>query len=164
MTIADSTFKKKEMLLIGILAVVAMALTTVAVVPSLRFKVKDAFVSEDREILAKVNGRISPEGPEVSVLKIKSAGKLSVEVYEVISSGNVLMAKLPLFESRDGFVSLKGSATNLALADLDKDGLHEIVAPTYDEQMVPRLNIFKFNQEAKSFDRAQSQENLGEIN
>lgn len=164
MTTADSTFKKKEVLFIGILAVVAMALTTIAVVPSLRSKVKDAFAKEDRVILAKVSGRMTPEGPEMSVLKIKSNDKLSVEVYEVSSSGNVLLSKLSLFESRDGFVSLKGSATNLALADLDKDGIQEIVAPTYDDQMVPRLNIFKFNDQTKSFDRAQSQESLGEIN
>lgn len=164
MTTADSTFKKKEALFIGILAVVAMTLTTIAVVPSLRTKVKEAFTHEDREILAKVNGRISPDGPELSVLKIKRGGKLSVEVYEVNSSGNVLLTKLSLFEARDGFVSLKGSATNLALADLDKDGVQEIVAPTYDDQMVPRLNIFKFNESSKTFDRAQSQESLGEIN
>ena len=164
MTTADSTFKKKEVLFIGILAVVAMALTTIAVVPSLRSKVKDAFAKEDRVILAKVSGRMTPEGPEMSVLKIKSNDKLSVEVYEVSASGNVLLSQLSLFESRDGFVSLKGSATNLALADLDKDGIQEIVAPTYDDQMVPRLNIFKFNDQTKSFDRAQSQESLGEIN
>ncbi len=164
MTTADSTFKKKEVLFIGILAVVAMILTTIAVVPSLRSKVKESFVKEDREILGKVNGRITPEGPEVSVLKIKSTDKLSVEVYEVSPSGSVLLTRLPLFEARDGFVSLKGSATNLALADLDKDGIQEIVAPTYDDQMVPRLNIFKFNEQTKSFDRAQSQESLGEIN
>lgn len=154
MTKSESIFKRKEVAVIGVLALVAMTLITVAVIPSLRTKVKDAFTDSDRIVVAKVSGSLSPQGPRVTILKIKKSKDLTLEIYftddnEVLS----LMAKLPLFETRDGYFLLQGNATNLALTDVDKDGSPEVVAPTYDEQMVPRLNIFKYNSDTKGFDR-----------
>ncbi|KYG69085.1 hypothetical protein AZI87_07645 [Bdellovibrio bacteriovorus] len=159
MTSSDTTFKNKELVLMAVLALVAMALVTVAVVPSLRNKVKDAFLSSERNVVAKVSGSLSSEGPRVTVLKIQSKNSLSVEVFSQNEGGEmVLLAKLPLFENRDGYFLFKGNATNLALTDVDKDGSLEIVAPTYDDQMVPRLNIFRFNPVTKSFDRVTAPE------
>lgn len=159
MTTSDSTFKKTELALMGILALVAMTLVTVAVVPSLRTKVKESLVSSDREVIAKVSGLLTAEGPQVTVLKIRSLNALTLEVYTQDSEGGLnLLAKIPLFEVRDGHFFLKGNATNLALTDVDKDGNLEIVAPTYDDQMVPRLNIFRYNKNANSFDRATAPE------
>ncbi|KHD88522.1 MAG: hypothetical protein OM95_08405 [Bdellovibrio sp. ArHS] len=159
MTSSDTTFKKKELVMMAVLALVAMVLVTVAVVPSLRGKVKEAFVSSERNILAKVSGSLSPDGPRVTVLKIQSKNSLSVEVFSQGDGGELtLIAKLPLFEARDGYFLYKGNATNLALTDVDKDGSLEIVAPTYDDQMVPRLNIFRYNPNTKSFDRVTAPE------
>ncbi|HEY1078908.1 MAG TPA: hypothetical protein VGE46_02390 [Bdellovibrio sp.] len=64
------------------------------------------------------------------------------------------MSKIPLFDARDGHVLMQGNATNLAITDVDKDGQLEIVVPTYDDQSVPRLNIFRYNPLNKAFDRA----------
>ncbi|HEX7674728.1 MAG TPA: hypothetical protein VF412_11190 [Bdellovibrio sp.] len=156
----DTAFSQKELILMIVLAAVAMAITTVAVVPSLRMKVKSAFSLEDREILAKVSGRISSSGPRVTVLKIKNKEGLSLEVYDMDGTeGMTLITKIPLAESRDGYFALQGNATNLALTDVDSDGAMEIVAPTYDDQMVPRLNIFKYNPDTKNFDRVSAPEN-----
>lgn len=136
-----------------------MALTTVAVIPSLRTKVKETFAIEDREILAKVSGKIGALGPRVTVLKIKGHNSLTLEIYDMDGQeGTALLAKIPLAESRDGYFSLQGNATNLALTDVDSDGEMEIVAPTYDDQMVPRLNILKYNRTTKSFDRVTAPE------
>jgi len=147
---------KKEIILLVALAAIAMAVTTIAVVPSLKNSARDFFIKGDRAILAKVEGDITPQGPRVTVLKIKSQGELSIEIFEQHTEGLQLMVRLPLDESRDGYFSLQGNATNLALTDVDGDGIMEIVAPTYDDQMVPRLNIFKFNSESKSFERVNS--------
>ncbi len=154
MTKSESIFRKKEVVLIGALALVAMTLVTVAVVPSLRMKIKDTFSESDREVIAKVSGSLSPDGPRVTILKIKKNKALALEVYSTDENeGLTLLARLPLFETRDGYFLLQGNATNLALTDVDKDGNPEIVAPTYDEQMVPRLNIFRYNPATKGFDR-----------
>ena len=84
---------------------------------------------------------------------IKNKNSLSIEVYDQDAEEMTLIAKIPLNETRDAYFSAKGNATNLALTDVDSDGALEIVAPTYDDQMIPRLNIFKYNPETKSFDR-----------
>lgn len=154
MTNSDSSFQKKEVILILCLALVAMTLITIAVIPQWRTSVKDLLITDSREVIAKLNGSLSAQGPNVTILKIKNNTGISLEVYFLNQDeGMVLMAKLPLYETRDGYFLLQGNATNLALTDVDKDGNPEIVAPTYDEQMVPRLNIFKFNPGTKSFDR-----------
>lgn len=154
MTNSESKFRKKEVILIVTLGLVAMTLIIVAVIPSLRSRIKEALLASDREVIAKVSGSLTPQGPKVTVLKIKSGAHLSLEIYSVDENQNLsLMTKIPLFESRDGHFLLQGNATNLALTDVDKDGNPEIVAPTYDEQIVPRLNIFKYNPQTQGFDR-----------
>lgn len=150
----ESTFHKKEILIMSLLALVAMALLTVAVVPSLRNSVKEIFSSNERVILAKATGSLTAEGPKVTVLKIRSKDSLMLEIYsEDPGQENTLMAKIPLYETKDAYFVVNGNATNLALTDVDNDEIMEIVAPTYNDQMVPRLNIFKFNRASKSFDR-----------
>lgn len=153
MTSSESTFKKTELSFMAILALVAMSLIIVAVIPSLRTNVKDFFNNSDRSVIAKVSGNLSAEGIPVTVLKIKNKGSLSLEIYGDSTEGQTLMAKIPLAETRDGYFLLQGNATNLAITDADKDGTPEIVAPTYDDQMIPRLNLFKYNPTTKSFDR-----------
>lgn len=155
MSNSESTFKKWELGLMACLGIIAMALITVAVVPSLRNSVKNAFLSANRDILAKVSGRLSADGPQITVLKIKSKNTIFIEIYSQEESGElVLMSKIPLFDARDGHVLMQGNATNLAITDVDKDGQLEIVVPTYDDQSVPRLNIFRYNPLNKAFDRA----------
>lgn len=154
----ESSFSRRERLLILALTLIAMAVTTVAVVPSLRARAKTLFFSSQREILAKVSGSISATGPRVTVLKVRDAGGLSVEIYssEPDPQNPHLVNRFELGEKRDAFFSFRGNATNLALTDVDGDGSLEVVAPAYDDQMVARLNIFKFNPAIRSFERMQS--------
>jgi hypothetical protein len=155
----DSTFTKKEILLMVSLAIIAMIVTTVAVIPNLRNSVKELFSSDSRTVIAKVSGTLTPEGPNVTVLKIQSKSFLELEVYKADAEGSMtIIAKIPLSETRDGYFSLKGNSTNLALTDYDGDGTLEIVAPTFDDQMVPRLNIFKYNSATHGFDKMSSPE------
>ena len=157
---SDSTFSKKELIMMIALAIVAMAVTTIAVIPSLRNSVKETLFLENREILAKVSGSLGKDGPRVTVLKIKSKNFLELEIYNMDGAeGLTLMARIPLSETRDGYFSLKGNATNLAITDVDGDGTLEVVAPTYDDQMIPRLNIYKYNPQTKGFDKVSSPEN-----
>ena len=162
MTSQDTTFQKKEITLMAVLALIAMAMLTVAIVPSFRTAVKDALIPNERIILAKVSGSISPDGPRVTILKIRTKDALTLEIYsDEPESENSLLARVPLFENRDGYFVVNGNATNLALTYVDQDGTMEIVAPTYNDQMVPRLNIFKYNRASKNFDRVNAPEGYG---
>jgi hypothetical protein len=79
---------------------------------------------------------------------------LLLEVYdEENPDERTLMARIVLPERRDAYFQLRGNATNLGLSDIDNDGTLEIMAPAFDEQMIARLNIYKYNAATRSFDR-----------
>ncbi|MBX2987954.1 MAG: hypothetical protein KF802_08650 [Bdellovibrionaceae bacterium] len=138
--------------LAGVLALV----TVLAVIPPLRARIRAFFLPETRQILAKTSGYITPRGPFVSVFKISEGGSLMLEIYTTPDDqGNPqLLQKIPLNEIRDGYVNFQGNATNLALSDTDHDGALDILAPTFDEQMTPRLNVFRYNEDLRTFERA----------
>lgn len=151
---SKKSFFSAESLLLGGLLLVALLVTVVAVTPSLRHGVRDFFNPEQRTILAKISGDLTGQGLHVTILKIQTRENIILEVYNIQNpEDSSLMAKIVLPEKRDGYFQLKGNATNLGLADVDHDGTLEIVAPTFDEQMVARLNIYKFNSDTRSFDR-----------
>ncbi len=154
----ESKFSPSEQLIIAVLVILAMIVTTIAVVPRLRDRAKTLFLSQNRQILAKVSGSLGKDAPSVTILKISSTEGLSLEIYltDPETESLKLMTKITLDEKRDAFFSFKGNATNLALADVDNDGELEIIAPAYDDQMVARLNVFKYNASIKSFERMQS--------
>jgi len=133
---------------------VALVVTTIAITPRLRQGVRDFFVPDQRRLLAKISGDLTGQGLHVTVLKIQLKDRIVVEIYEEENSETTdLMARLMLPEKRDAYFELKGNATNLGLADVDGDGTLEVMAPTFDEQMMARLNIFKFNPQTRGFDR-----------
>ncbi len=155
MDTTNSSFSKFEKALSATLIVVAMLVTTVAVIPNLRAKVKALFDSSDRQILAKVHGKLSGDLFDITILKISSPDGLSLEIYAQEQQDGSLkqIGQFNLNDKRDAFFSFQGNATNLALTDVDNDGTLEIVAPTYDDQMAAHLNVFKYNSTIKSFER-----------
>jgi hypothetical protein len=156
-----SNFTKTEIAFLLGLGLVAMVLIAIAVIPSLRGKIKEAFIYSGRDVIAKVSGKLTESGPQVTILKVKNNNVLNIEVFSSDEQGNLnLIARLPLFESRDGFFLLEGNATNLSLTDVNKDGSLEIIAPTYDDQMVPRLNIFRYQSDTGTFDRMNAPEDF----
>jgi hypothetical protein len=143
-----------ESLLIGGLLLLALLVTAVAITPNWRQGVRDFFLPEQRMILAKVSGDLTGQGLHVMVLKIQMRDTLVLEVYNVEKpEESTLMARIVLPEKRDAYFQLKGNATNLGLADVDNDGTLEIIAPAFDDQMIARLNIYKYNSGTHSFDR-----------
>ncbi|HRO67211.1 MAG TPA: hypothetical protein PL182_06585 [Pseudobdellovibrionaceae bacterium] len=148
-------FTSRGLFVISVLAVALMLITAVAIIPTLRYQVRSWVVSSDREILAKTSGYVTPEGPFVFVFKIRENGSLKLEVYSNGDSAgeSTLLQKIDLNEVRDGYVNFQGNATNLALADTDHDGAMDLIAPSFDDQMTPRLNVFRFNRALNSFER-----------
>lgn len=151
---SKKSFFSAESLWIGGLLILALLVTTIAVTPSLRENVRHFFIPEQRLILAKISGDLTGDGFAVTVLKIQTRDHLVLEVYAEEATGeSKLFSRIVLPERRDAYFQLKGNATNLALADVDRDGSLEIVAPAFDDQMVARLNIYKLNADSRSFDR-----------
>lgn len=132
----------------------ALVVTAIAITPSWRQTVRDLFTPEQRILLAKVSGDLTGQGFHVTVLKIQTRDSLVLEIYSTENpEQSHLMTKITLPERRDAYFQLKGNATNLSLVDVDNDGTLEIIAPAFDDQMIARLNIYKFNSDNRTFDR-----------
>lgn len=125
-------------------------MATISAVPPWRQKVRSYFSNENRQILAKITSKmLKGDTTEYTVLKILEGDQLYIEVY----TGQDFLAKIPLSDKKDAFFNFLGSATNLAVNDFDQDGDLEVLVPTYDGSMTPRLNIYKYNRDSKGFDR-----------
>ncbi len=138
-----------------ILTLIALTLILIVAIPSLRMSIRDRLLPDSRTLIAKIDGRISGDGPSVIVLKIKTRDQYFLEVYK--DNQNLeLMQRIALEEPLDGRFYFQGRYTNLALADLDNDGTYEVVSPMYDKNSVPRLLIFKYNSSLQSFEKLTS--------
>lgn len=141
------------------MSALALGMTVVTTVPYLRHQFRDYFLSEKRHVLARADGFIesSTGGPDdpVSVIKVQTIDTLSLEIYTKTAASDqlVFQKRIVLPERRDGFFTFRGNASNLVLSDVDGDGHSEIIAPTFDENLVPRLNIYKYLPPSDSFVR-----------
>lgn len=134
------------------LIALAFSLAVIAGIPSLRQKVRDQILPDRREIVAKIEGQISNQLPQLTILKIKTRDQFFIEIY---STGEdlTLMQRIAIEEPTDGHFEFQGQYTNLALADLDVNGEFEIICPMYDRNGTPRLLVFKYNPEILTFEK-----------
>lgn len=136
----------------SVLILLVILVSIVAAVPSLRERVRTAVLKPYRQVLAKVVGDLTGKGENVSVIKVKTETGLLVEVYKMVDEHTErLISTRRIEERRDAFMNIRGEATNLALVDLDNDGILEILAPAYDENLVPRLHVFKYDPLSNEF-------------
>ncbi len=138
-----------------VLGLAVLGVSVVASVPSWRDTVRARFQGPYRQVLAKARGDLTGQGFIVSVVKLKTQEGILVEIYErgLDSDSENLLARLKFDERRDGHFSIRGQATNLALMDLDGDGVLEVIVPVYDENLIPRLHVFRFDPMGKVFVR-----------
>ncbi len=150
----------KIKLLMAFLLVAAAFSIGVSVIPSWRHRAQAFLFNSQRKILAKVVTQIDLSQPaEFLIFKIQQNEQLFVEVYKKNSSEEeaMFLTKILLSEKKDAFVNFQGNATNLAVSDMDHDGKMEIIIPSYDNEVTPRLNIYKYNETSGSFDRMKSE-------
>lgn len=121
--------------------------------PSLRQYIKGELVNHERTILAKAEGDLTGKGDPVVIIKVKTPDSLSLEIYAKApgKEETVFQKRLILPERRDGYFTYRGQETNLVLADIDHDGTLEILAPAFDEGLIPRLNVYKYDSTTQSF-------------
>ena len=129
------------------------SLTALLSFSSARENLKNWLIPEKREIIAKAQGDLTGKGEFISVIKVKTRDELFAEVYSVDQKSNQtrLMAKLAIPERRDGYFEFRGQPTNLALADLNADGILEVIIPAFDDNLIPRLHVFRYDPVAQVF-------------
>lgn len=134
--------------------VFSTTLTFIAAIHSeTRASVRSVLLKDFREVLSTAKAKWNGSEIEYTIAKIRTRDSLSLEVYEVLpEGGSRLVGKINLPDARDGYFSFNGRATNLAIDDINEDGQPEILAPTFDSNLVGHLNVFSFNAERKEFE------------
>lgn len=131
----------------------SIAVSGIVSVPSIRNWIFEATTSADRTILSSVNGDITGNGDPITVVKIQSLNTISLEV--ILHNGDQTRVKdirrILLDSSRDMYFDVKDYVTNLALVDINNDGILEIVTATADENLIPRLHIYRYDTETEDF-------------
>jgi len=115
--------------------------------------------STERKILSKIFTEYGEH--QYTILKIKTATAIELEVYQKDNSTNqqLLKQKFNLNDDSEAYLMINTSALNLSLVDINKDGFLDIVAPTVDKYGNSRLNIFVYNSDIDQFTPSAPAEN-----
>lgn len=135
------------------LCLISLSLAILTCLPASREFIRSAIISNSRTVLAKVEADLTGKGLKVAVVKVQTADTIALEIFE--NDGNEgklkFVKRIVLPEKRDAYFNFRGNATNLVVTDVDNDGELEIVAPTFDQNLVPRLNVYKFDSSVHDF-------------
>lgn len=136
----------KRWIIFSLFMLVAAALLAAVLTPSLRLSVQALLARDGREILATAEGDLLNDGSIAKVIKYRSKEGIYVEVLKMVSDGtSQTVERVLLPDKHDGLFNFQGHVTRLAIADIDGDGKSELLAPTFDNQLVPHLNVFRYN-------------------
>lgn len=153
MNTTDNPKENKNMRVIVLFLAIALTGAVLSSVPSVQNKVKSLFTKSNRVILAKVTSFYGTEQSKFLILKVKEPTGLEIEIYEMTEGGQqVFRQKFDLAQDTDAYITLDKNTTNLALSDVDKDGLLDILAPSVDRNGNLRFNTFRYNSELKMFE------------
>lgn len=139
---------------IAFFILLAIAFTALTQVPVVRSSLNSLLKNQQRHVLAKLTGFFSNDQIEMLILKVQDPAGLQIEIYEVDRKlgTQTFKQKFDLSEDADSYVTIDKNSTNLALQDVDQDGILDIIAPSVDRNGNLRLNTFRFNSELKMFE------------
>lgn len=146
----------KRWLSLSILSLIALILLGVAVTPAWREGLQNYLSPAHREILATVEGDVLNDGQIARVIKFRDRRGIFVEVLRETKDGVTdVIDRIALPDRHDGLFNVQQRATRLAIADVDEDGKFELIAPSFDNQLVPHLNVFRYNPALARFEPVQ---------
>lgn len=138
-------------LLFWFMIVFAVTLATITLSPSLRSEILGLVERPySREVLATAEGQVLNDGKVYKVIKFRGPTSIFIEVVEP-KDETKLLARVVIPDRRDGLFNLKGRVTRLAIDDIDEDGKYELLVPTFDDQLVPHLNVYRYDNDSKEF-------------
>lgn len=143
-------------ILFSVLLITASALVAILLTPQLRENLLEHIYPIGREVLATAEGDLLSEGEPAKVIKYRTREGIFVEILRPQANGDLsLVDRIALPDKHDGLFNLHGRVTRLAVADVDGDGRMELLAPTFDNQLVPHLNVFRYSSATGRFEPVQ---------
>jgi hypothetical protein len=131
----------------GFLVALTLAMALVVVHPIFRGAIRTYLNRPSRRVLSVAEGDLFGNGSSARVMKVRTEDGLFLEVYGQgeTEGDKPLLTTIHLPDRNDGYFHFRGEASNLALDDVDNDHHIEIIAPTFDENSVAHLNIYRYN-------------------
>lgn len=143
----------KNRWLVLIFSLLALIFMVVVGVPSWRTSVQEYFTKPEHDILATAEGDLLGDGSNCKVIKYMGSEGVYVEIRKLKPDGNSdLVDRVLMPDKHDGLFNFQGHVTRLAIYDIDQDGKLEVLAPTFDNQLIPHMNILKYNSDSRHFD------------
>ena len=140
-------------LIFSLAIVIALLFMGVAAVPSWRQWAQSYFTLVGNEVLATAEGDLLNDGSVVKVIKYRSDVGIFVEILAIDEKGGTkLIDRILMPDKRDGLFNYQGHVTRLAIADIDNSGQQRLLVPTFDNQLIPHLNVFRYNPAIKRFE------------
>jgi hypothetical protein len=132
----------------------AALMMVAALHPDVRSQVRGSFLKDYRMVVSTASGDLLGNGTKLFVTKVKTQDALFLEIYEPLTAGGQrLVDRIELPDKKDGFFNFNGQATNLVIDDVDGDGRAEILAPSFDKNLVGHLNVYHYNTDSHEFQR-----------
>lgn len=146
----------------GLLCVFFVFSLVAALHPSIRKRIYVWHHQGEREVLAVARGPVIHTELKSKIIKLRTHEGIFIEVYGGPQLHHLsLIDRFLLPDKKDGYFHvqthlrfesrLHKEASNLALKDLNGDHVLEIIAPTFDNQLNARLNIYSYNKKAQKF-------------
>lgn len=160
MTMAFSFFSEKALgfalnISRAVLVAIFVILFISVLLPDVRTAIRSAILQDYRTVISTVHGDVTGEGRDLTIAKVRTRDSLLIEIYRPQDDGSQkLLGKITLPDKNDGFFNFNGQATNLAIDDIDGDGLKEILVPTFDQNMNGHLHIYRYDAVSNSFHKA----------
>jgi hypothetical protein len=156
--------KSTTSFVISILAVLLLALSFTLVLNS---KFRQAFnnliTSDERHIIANLETNLSLPNKSFKILKISAKKNLWIEIYDLnFSEDRVAEFKLPI--KTDGRMFINNRASSLFASDLDGDQILEVIVPTFDLELNPRIYAYRYNPITDKFSEISDQDLLQKMN
>ncbi len=144
---------QKHNILLAFLGTAAAILVAAAAIPSWRSKIQDTFTRTNYKVLASAEGDLLNDGSRCKVVKYRGSEGLYVEILKENEGAEpTFIDRVLLPDRQDGQFNFRGHVTRLAIEDVDGNGTLELLAPTFDDQLVPHLNVLQYNQTTGKFE------------
>ncbi|HRK06232.1 MAG TPA: hypothetical protein PLZ57_00565 [Pseudobdellovibrionaceae bacterium] len=120
--------------------------------PELRQSARGYLVQDYRKIVSTAQADLLGDGSQFTVAKVKTRDNIYLEIFQTLASGAPrLVERIEIPDARDAYFNFNGQASNLAIQDLNGDGRPEILSPSFDRNLVGRLDAFEYQQGLNEF-------------
>ncbi len=143
----------KRWLLFSLQLLITQIVSWVILFSPMKQRIQSYLFSNKEELMAVAEGDLDGLGNKVKVLKYKSKLGIRIEFLRGNSRNTAIefLNQENINHPYNGYFMYRGHTVQLGMVDMDGDGVMEVVAPSFDKNLMAHLNVFKYNQVQDKF-------------